>query len=315
MARGIDAKRFTVLCALHGLINGKRTNHYLARRYGIFCFSIHFLFVTMSLVPGWRATPLVVGDAGTYVIPANNLLTHGVFSRETSPPYLWEPYRTPGYPALIALSMVLLGDVQWALYWATITAGLAGWCIVRLTEHWGGDILAQHWAGLCMAFLPNSLGLSAALLTDAIFGHLVIFWIFTLLMWLGNKSFMTIGGGTIALFLLQAIKPTMNIAVMIIIGVALLSVRQVKMWILVSVLVVLSLAVPGYFAVRNLHDHGVFSASLLGVEAMREYLQVRFLQETSHQDYGALTAKFDERIILLQSRFPLPKVFMEDSIS
>jgi len=263
----------------------------LAWRYALISFVTHFIFISLSLIPGWRAESLVVGDSNTYLIPAQNLLQHGVFSRESTPPYLWEPYRTPGYPMLIAISIGLFGNAQWVLYFAAVTGGLAGWAAVRLTEAWKGKRMAQHVAGLIVALLPNSLGLSAMLLTDAVFGHLVLIWGYLLYSGLRNSSLVNLMGSTGLLWILQAIKPTFNIAALLILGIGMLFIPNKRMWTFLVLLVILSLPLPSYYANRNLHDHGVFTPSMLGVETVREYLQSRYSAEVTGKDFADLTAQ------------------------
>jgi hypothetical protein len=278
------------------LRSGTILDHDLAWRYALVCFITHFLFITISLTPGWRAAPLLQGDAATYVMLAQNILQHGAFSRESAPPYVWEPYRTPGYPLLIAISIALFGSYQWTLYAAAVTAGLAGWCAVRLTEQWGGGRLAQHIAGTLVALLPNSLGLSGMLLVDAIFGHLVLLWIYLLYMGLVRSSFLTLAGSTGTLWCLQALKPTLSAAAVLIVwmGFLLSHGKRGRVATIAVLLVVLSLPLSLYFASRNLRDHGVFTPTLLGVETFREYLQVRYLSRETGADYTAETSRVRE---------------------
>jgi hypothetical protein len=119
-------------------VNGGR----LAWRYALLAVVTHALFIGVSLQPGIRESPVVSGDSVTYVMSAENLVERGRFSRERTPPFLWEPYRTPGYPAAIAASLWLTGDVKWALFLAALSAGAAAWCAVRLAIAWGGGLAA-----------------------------------------------------------------------------------------------------------------------------------------------------------------------------
>ncbi len=292
------------------LLSGNIFNHDLARRYALFCFITHFLFITLSLIPGWRTVPSLSGDAVTYVAPAQNILHHGAFSRESAAPYLWEPYRTPGYPLLIAASIALLGNYQWVLYVAAITAGLAGWCAVRLTEEWGGSRLAQHIAGTLVALLPNSLGLSGMLLADAVFGHLVLFWVYLLYVTFSRSSFAALVASTSTLWFLQALKPTLTAGASLILWASFLFFRSKQRWgAITAILVVLSLLLPSYFASRNLRDHGVFTPTLLGVETFREYLQVRYLAVETGADYTSMTNKIREADKVAANRLAAPRSF------
>jgi hypothetical protein len=258
-------------------------------QYAILSFSTHILFILISLVPGWRAEPLIHGDTITYVMDAENIIKNGVFSREQSTPFLWEPYRTPGYPLLLAFSKWISGNFTFTLFLAAIMAGLAAWVAVQAAAMLGCNQKGQHFAGLVMAFLPNSLGLAAFLLTDAIFGYLFVIWIF--LLYLGfayrNKSMLFASG--LFLMLLQTIKPTLNLGIVFVLGLGSLLIQDRKDWYRTVLLAGLALVLPFFFSTMNYRDHGIFSSSLLGVQTAREYLQVRFLSEETGREISQVT--------------------------
>jgi hypothetical protein len=243
----------------------------------LLAIAFHSIIVAASLVPGWHAEPLVSGDAVTYLVPARSLLATGHFSRESGPDPAWEPYRTPGYPLVLAASLALTGGVAAALFASCATAGLAAWSAARLATEWGGGTTAAWSAGLLVAFLPNSVGLSARLLTDAMFAHLFLFWL--LLSWraMTSGSLKHLAGSTMVCVALQALKPTFNIAPVLILLVAAAAGAVRSRWRTLALLLVLSLPTPLYFAFQNLRDHGVFTPSLLGTDTFRQYLQVRAL--------------------------------------
>jgi hypothetical protein len=237
----------------------------------------HALFVSASLIPGWRAEPLIAGDAITYVTPARNLLANGHFSRDTAPPYRWEPYRTPGYSLVLAASLALTGGVAAALYLSSLTAGLAAWSAARLASEWGGPPAAAWAAGLMVALLPNSLGLSARVLTDALFGHLLLFWLYLLWNGLVRRSAPQLVASAAACAALQSLKPTATILGLVIVGAAFAVGGLRSRVAAVVLLVVASLPAPLYFSFRNLRDHDAFTSSILGVETFRDYCQMRYL--------------------------------------
>lgn len=248
----------------------------------------------MSLIPELRAVPVETGDAFTYLIPARNIVEHGAFSREPAPPFVREPHRTPGYPLLIAAVIGAFGDFRWTLFVAALTAGCAAWCAVTMTREIGGNPLAQHAAGLIAAFLPNSPGLSAQLLTDAIAGHLTLVWLFLLVTGCTAGSLIRLGGSAVVLLLLQSLKPTFSIAGLLAVVAALLFASGKKRYLIAAALACVSIPLPAYFAEQNHRAHGVRSVSLLGIETVREYLHVRFLEEHSGEDMTSLTRKVRE---------------------
>jgi hypothetical protein len=286
-----------------------------ARAYALLAFVTHCLVIGLSLIPGVRATPMIQGDATTYLVPAQNLLAHGSFSRETQAPYLWEPYRTPGYPLLIAASLRITGIPQWTLLMAACTAGMAAWAAVRLTQDLGCGRLAQHLAGGLVAFLPNSLGLSAQLLTDALVGHLLLCWVYAFYRYMDTGSFRFWRASVGILAALQLLKPTFFVFwIVIVIGGWLWlwgrfplaafqpaagpvsianAIRHVlrerkKQLIGVGLMAVFSLALPMFFTWRVGQAHGVWTANLLAVETEREYLQARYLAEQEQKPYAEI---------------------------
>ena len=66
-----------------------------------------FLALVPASVPFRTKAVDAVPDGPEYVRLADNLARHRVFSRDTSPPYRAELFRTPGYPVFLAL-------LQWA---------------------------------------------------------------------------------------------------------------------------------------------------------------------------------------------------------
>ena len=259
-------------------------------RYALFCFVTHWIFITFSLLPGWRADSLLIGDAITYVMPAENLLRQGVFSRENQPPFLWEPYRTPGYSLIIAGSIALFGSYQWALYLAAVTAGVTGGCAVWLAAQWGGDYRAQHLAGVMAALLPNSLGLAGMLLTDVLVGHLVLVWVGLLYYGFTRLAHWSFGMSVFVLCALESLKPTLNLGALLIvlIGFALSRFRQ---WKIIVLLGLLSLPLPLFFATMNLRDHGVFAPTLLDMATAREYLHANYLAVEAGVDYSTMVTQ------------------------
>jgi len=263
----------------------------IAIRYALLAFVTHAIVVALSLVPSLRSESLLAGDAITYLMPAENIVHHGSFSREALPPFVWEPYRTPGYPLLIAASIAMFGTHAAVLFVAALTSGLGVWCAVRLTAFLGGTNTALHASGAIGAFLPNSLGLSAMMLTDAIGGHLFLVWLYLVVTGCRTHSWSRLGASALVMNALQSLKPTFFIAgVLVVLAVMLFDHGRRKIPTLAALLL-LTLPLPFYFASRNFEAHGVRSGSLLGIETVREYLYVRYLQETTGEDYAELTRR------------------------
>jgi 4-amino-4-deoxy-L-arabinose transferase-like glycosyltransferase len=170
-------------------------------------FLTHAAFISFTLLPGVRALPLLAGDGARYVRVAKNIVQHGKVTTDSAPPFRWEADRPPGYPLLIAASISLAGHERWTLYFAALSAAAAAWAAVTLAGLWTDRKTALHAAGLFVAFMPNSLGLSAMLLVDAIFGHLMLLWCCLVHMSFRRTSESAVIGSVVVFALLQLLRP------------------------------------------------------------------------------------------------------------
>lgn len=281
----------------------------LARRYALLALCIHALVIGLALWPGLRSTEFLAGDAVTYFVPAQNLVQHHAFSRDSSPPFAWEPNRTPGYPLLMAASMALTGDFRWTLFAAALSAALAAWSAVRLAALWGGGRPAQHAAGLLAALLPNSLGLSGYLLTDALFGHLLVTWLYCVWQGFRGRSGGLLAASALLMAAMQSLKPTMNIGALLVAWAALLLVRPLRgrwrAWALA--LAALTLPLPLFFATMNLRSNGIFSPSLLGIETVRNYLEAGYTAEQQHTDPDSALVRLQAQDTMAARRLTEPE--------
>jgi hypothetical protein len=238
---------------------------------------------------------LVVGDVITYLRPAQNLVQHGTFSRSSESPLRWEAYRTPGYPLAIAATIVVFKDYRLVLYLAAATAGLATFCAVWLGMQWGGRS-AGHAAGITAALLPNSLGLSAMMLTDAVAGHLTLVWFCLLHITMTRANtrrvWVPLAGAIATVIALQALKPTFNAASLLIFAAAVLYRAIPRAWMMAGILVVSTFLLPMYLADRNLQDHGVFAPTLLDMETARNYLQARYEARRTGLTFESVVSRF-----------------------
>lgn len=148
------------------------------RRYAIAAALLALIAVALLLRLGWVARTEVIGpvraDAAEYVEYAGNLLRHGVFGRQGGP---GDPrpdnYRTPGYPAFLALVMGAGGERD-AYRNILTTQALLGVLLVPLAYFVArrflpplGSLLA---AGLT-AISPHLVAMGGYLLSEAHFAH------------------------------------------------------------------------------------------------------------------------------------------------
>jgi hypothetical protein len=182
---------------------------------------------------------------------------------------------------LIAGSLLATGGVAGALFFSCVTAPLAAWSAARLAMAFGAGRRGAWAAGLIVAFLPNSLGLSGRLLTDAVFAHLFVFWVYLLWQWAASGSSRLLISSAAVCIALQSLKPTMSLAAFFILATVVTASKVRERMVAAAVLIVLTVPLPAYFAYRNWKDHGVFATTLLGVRTARDFLMVRALTEDS----------------------------------
>ena len=140
-------------------------------------FRLHFMATTQWDHP-------IRADAAQYYSIGWNIVHHGVFSMTHPNDSTPNPdsYRGPGYPLLIALTMLLGGDEYWLRYLLVIQAAL-GALSVALTM-----AIAKKWlsfpyaiaAGLLVAVWPHMVTLSGLVLTETFFGFSLLLGIYML---------------------------------------------------------------------------------------------------------------------------------------
>jgi 4-amino-4-deoxy-L-arabinose transferase-like glycosyltransferase len=126
--------------------------------------------ISVRLFLALRAAPadllVFYPDAQTYLGPAAMLLDRGAFLHQTGVP---EIHRTPGYPALIAALMVLLGrNLRRVLIAQTFIVSLGPLALYSLARRSLPAVTALV-AGLIAAFSPWTAVLAGVPLTDGVF--------------------------------------------------------------------------------------------------------------------------------------------------
>jgi hypothetical protein len=121
----------------------------------------------------------LLGDILEYFNYAWNLVHHGVFSSAAPAPSLPPPdaYRSPGYPLFLALFLSLAPTPAQGIGWAQLAQMMVGTAVVPLTI-----ALARQWlapmpallAGLVVALWPHLVVFSSTLLSETLFGFLLL---------------------------------------------------------------------------------------------------------------------------------------------
>jgi hypothetical protein len=285
----------------------------VAVRNLILVFICHLIVVSVSLAPGIRGIPLreslLQSDQSTYINNATSLVTVGAFTREESAPYLWEPYRTPGLPLIIALSMLLTGSIIPVLFVNCIFAGIAAYCGTKLLQLYTNNRLTLLCYGCLMALLPNALGSDCYILTDALLSYLGIIWIYLLIRAIYSGQFKYAIYSSLCLGYAQLTKPTLSVAVVLIIAIYCIIYwnkwKQLHFPMLIT-LVFLSLVTPVYLSLKMYQSHGIFTTSLLGEQTKREYLVVNYLAAQTGQSYDTIQAQIrseDKAAVLARNKW------------
>ncbi len=109
----------------------------------------------------------LTGDSKGYVLLAENMRAHGVFSVATSAPFYPESFRAPGYPAFLALIFSIVGVSYAALFVHALIVSSAPMLLYLLVRPFHER--AAFWASILFACEPVRLYLSASFLSDAFF--------------------------------------------------------------------------------------------------------------------------------------------------
>lgn len=266
----------------------------LRLRLALLTLLTHSLLVVVTLAYSAIADTQVyiVDDTPSYVVPAQNLVDHGVFSRQDVPPYEWEPYRLPGYPLLIAVGLAVIGQSWPALLFAPPLAALAAYALTGLAARLAASARVVALTGILMALLPNSLGLAGFLLTDAVGAYLAAAALCLTITAVISARWRWSGWAAAACWVvLQGMRPVFAPAGLLIAVVAVAQARTRRQWLLAAALIALTVPVPLALSYQNYRAHDAFTPSLLGTITTREYLFASVEAEATGRPYSAVRAE------------------------
>lgn len=124
------------------------------------------IVVGLSYAKGLDPVALT-GDSKGYILLAQNLLDHRVFSLADAPPYAPESFRSPGYPVFLAGLFALVGTSTFALFVHALIMSLAPMFLYLLARPYHER--SAFWAAVVFAFEPVRLFLAASFLSDSFF--------------------------------------------------------------------------------------------------------------------------------------------------
>ena len=126
------------------------------------CAALVFLAHSRGLNP-----LTLTGDSKGYVLLAQNLIDHHVFSMSSRAPFELESFRAPGYPTFLAMVFSLFGFTLISLFVHALITSLAPiflYILIRPLHE-----KTAFWASIVFIFEPVRIFLSASFLSDAFF--------------------------------------------------------------------------------------------------------------------------------------------------
>jgi len=266
----------------------------------VLAFSLRLLFVWMGAVE----YP-IRGDINQYVLYAWNLSHHGVFSADRPSPSAPAPnsYRTPGYPALLATTMLAAGHADLPLRagpsglqalgyqtdtWMRIALGLQillGTATVGLVFLVGRCWLprpAAVAAAAITALWPHLISFSGVLLSETLFGFALLLAVWLLLRAEGRGA-RGMGGAGLAWGVAYLVNPI--VALFPLMAAALL-IRRSKP--LATALLAGFLVLPASWSIRN-------AISTAGTGSLQR-IEENFVQGSWPQYLTAMDSRFNDAI-------------------
>ena len=215
-------------------------------------------------------------DAGQYFRIALNVVQYGVFSiadPQSGVP-LPDSFRAPGFPVVIALPLALGSDIGTAYWYVLLMQALIGAAIAMVMLALARRWLSRNYAlgaGLLIAVWPHLITQGGYVLTETMFGGLVVGAIFLLVRASesGRPFIYAIAGATVAAAAL------VNQMIVLLPFLLLVCILPAKRYSQAAVFLVAALSLPALWAVRDAHiespqghsgDERLFENVMIGLE-------------------------------------------------
>ncbi len=254
-----------------------------------------FLLVGITLTPNIRTVSLDASlnqsDQASYIMNGEILASSGEFARDLRFPQIWEPYRTPGLPLIIAIGIKLFHSLIFVLLCNVIATGIITYYGILLLKEFSNNKLAIPAYALLMILLPNIAGLNAFILTDTMFSCMVMISIYQCYRYFYTNSIKNMVLASLAIAGAQLIKPTYSPAIILVLLMGLLFYRTKWKNLLQFKTLLLCfncLVIPFLLSLQIYLSHGVFTPTLLGEETKREYLTANYFSSKEHVNYETI---------------------------
>jgi len=143
----------------------------------IFClvFGIRALYAFFMWLSFGPDIFVAYSDSGSFILVANNLLDHGIFSQLTEGLLYPDSIRTPGYPFFLAFFMLLKASFSMIVVVQHILAGMLGVMLYRLGLLFFKSRFVGLFAAIIFAIEPTSIYWNNLLMSDNLFTFFLFF--------------------------------------------------------------------------------------------------------------------------------------------
>lgn len=238
----------------------------------------------------------ISGDARAYILLAQNLLNHGVFSLSHSAPFVPESFRSPGYPFFLAGVLVLVGSTGVSLVIQTILMSAAPVLLYILVRPYHER--AAFWGSIIFALEPVRLFYSASLLSDALFACLLLLSLILLIRGVDRSSFKLLALCGLVCGVAMLVRP-IAILLPLLYGLYILWQFSARRSLAAAALCVAAFVVVLPWSVRNHQIFGSWNISSVGAANLVIYNAPEFVKFTNDQHGAAILEEFNKQQALL----------------
>jgi 4-amino-4-deoxy-L-arabinose transferase-like glycosyltransferase len=212
-----------------------------------------FLFLYFVISKGQYYSP----DSGLYIDLATNMVKFGVFSLSPGAPFVPEIFRTPGYPAFLALLEILgMESPYWAVFWQELI--YAG-CILMFYQY-GRTIFGNKITRIGVIFLllePGGLTYPKLLLSETLFLPFFMGGVLAIGLYLRDLNWRYLAAAGILMGLGAIIRPAiLYLPLVIALTLAVFDWKDSKRWLHGGILVLSFVLIISPWLIRNQYHFG-----------------------------------------------------------
>ena len=167
------------------------------------------VFILMPRVPLETKAVTSIGDSREYIALARNLVSSHTFTRDTVPPLRPELFRTPGYPLLLAASLVVHRPsfIVLALFVQLLLSLATVWLTRKLGLELGLEPKPAAFAALLVGLSPSLAFLSSKLVSETLFIPMLLICVLLLNRYRLNGRALDLIGTGVCCGLLVLVRP------------------------------------------------------------------------------------------------------------